>query len=349
MSTAHGSKFTVLLLISDAELKPDFSAHRQTAGFTHSGSRSCWLLLCFISFVLLRKKKNPHKKSGVTFIEPASLSVRQTTLQLFPTTTLLSDPQRSVNEKIYKKRTPFCPHSLLQHRPLCQFLVCILRTRRRSDNREALESPPPRHPPTLTPLHPDVGHMSRGIQASHSHRPRLPHRQPLHTWKEGSCLCALCLFLSFSFPSSLLPTIPRRRRLKGSAGLSGCFARERERERETVRVLARWHWIHGSCFLQCFMPIATAALQMRVNIAGGAVHPGSSLVAWPECQTGPSRVTPAQRTRCVTFFSPPPHPTPLSLSLSPPPHPFFPPIPFRPLLSADVSVCLIGSPPTGRG
>lgn len=32
--------------------------------------------------------------------------------------------------------------------------------------------------------------------------------------------------------------------------------------------MVRWHWIHGSCFLQCFMPIATAALQMRVNIAG---------------------------------------------------------------------------------
>lgn len=97
---------------------------------------------------------------------------------------------------------------------------------------------PPTPTPTLTPLHPDVGHMSRGIQASHSHRPSLPHRQPLHTWKEGSCLCALCFFffLSFSFPSSLLPPIPRRRRLKGSAGLSGCFARERERERDRARV-----------------------------------------------------------------------------------------------------------------
>lgn len=99
-------------------------------------------------------------------------------------------------------------------------------------------------------------------------------------------------------------------------------------------VLARWHWIHGSCFLQCFMPTATAALQMRVNIAGGAVHPGSSLVAWPECQTGPSRVTPAQRTRCVTFFVPPPS---LLLHLLTPSHP---------LLSADVSVCLSDWIPT---
>lgn len=29
----------------------------------------------------------------------------------------------------------------------------------------------------------------------------------------------------------------------------------------------------------------------------GAVHPGSSLVAWPECQTPPSRETLAQRTQ----------------------------------------------------
>lgn len=90
-------------------------------------------------------------------------------------------------------------------------------------------------PATPPPLHPDVGHMSRGIQASHSHRPSLPHRQPLHTWKEGSRLCALCFFSSSSFPSSLLPPVPRRRRLKGSAGLSGCFAREREGEREGGR------------------------------------------------------------------------------------------------------------------
>lgn len=48
-------------------------------------------------------------------------------------------------------------------------------------------------------------------------------------------------------------------------GLRGTVGRELER---AARAAARWHWIHGSCFLQCFMPTATAALQMRVNIAG---------------------------------------------------------------------------------
>lgn len=47
--------------------------------------------------------------------------------------------------------------------------------------------------------------------------------------------------------------------------LWGTVGRELE---QAVRVVVRWHWIHGSCFLQCFMPTATAALQMRVNIAG---------------------------------------------------------------------------------
>lgn len=41
--------------------------------------------------------------------------------------------------------------------------------------------------------------------------------------------------------------------------------------------MVRWHWIHGSCFLQCFMLIATAALQMRVNIAGGPSTLGRAL------------------------------------------------------------------------
>lgn len=45
----------------------------------------------------------------------------------------------------------------------------------------------------------------------------------------------------------------------------------------TVREVVRWHWIHGSCFLQCFMLIATAALQMRVNIAGGPSTLGRAL------------------------------------------------------------------------
>lgn len=147
---------------------------------------------------LEEEKKNPHKKSGVTFIEPASLSVRQTTLQLFPTTTLLSDPQRSVNEKILKKKDAL----LSSFSPSASSSVSIpcLHFAHTEEKRQQRGFGIPAIPPTLTPLHPDVGHMSRGIQASHSHRPSLPHRQPLHTWKEGSCLCALCLFFILFLP-----------------------------------------------------------------------------------------------------------------------------------------------------
>lgn len=95
--------------------------------------------------------------------------------------------------------------------------------------------------------------------------------------------------------------------------LGGTVGRELE---QAARAARQWHRIHGSCFLQCFMPTATAALQMRVNIAGGAVHPGSSPVAWSECQTPPSRVTSAQRTHCVI---PPRPPHPLSPLLPSPP------------------------------
>lgn len=94
--------------------------------------------------------------------------------------------------------------------------------------------------------------------------------------------------------------------------LGGTVGRELE---QAARAARRWHRIHGSCFLQCFMPTATAALQMRVNIAGGAVHPGSSPVAWSECQTPPSRVTSAQRTHCV--IPPPTTTTPPSLLFCP--------------------------------
>lgn len=53
--------------------------------------------------------------------------------------------------------------------------------------------------------------------------------------------------------------MPFPRRLRGAVG--------RELA-QTVRALVRWRRIHGSCFLQCFMPTATAALQSRANVAG---------------------------------------------------------------------------------
>lgn len=136
-------------------------------------------------------------------------------------------------KKYFKKRTPLCPHSLLQRRPLCQFLVCILRTRRRSDNREALESPPsPPPPPPPSPHSIQMLVTCLGAFRPHTATDRVSHIGSRSTHGKKGRVCALCVFfLSFSFPSSLLPPIPRRRRLKGSAGLSGCFPRERERER----------------------------------------------------------------------------------------------------------------------
>lgn len=90
----------------------------------------------------------------------------------------------------------------------------------------------PRHPPHP---HPTPSRCWSHV-SGHSGLTQPPTESPTsaaapHMERRVVFVRFVCFFLSFSFPSSLLPPIPRRRRLKGSAGLSGCFARERERER----------------------------------------------------------------------------------------------------------------------
>lgn len=98
-----------------------------------------------------------------------------------------------------------------------------------------------------------------------AHRPSLNLRCRCHTeLLNGNAgrppkTSSLRQMLAASQTRTKSPFVPSLCRLWGTVG--------RELE-QAVRAVVRWHWIHGSCFLQCFMPTATAALQMRVNIAG---------------------------------------------------------------------------------
>lgn len=89
--------------------------------------------------------------------------------------------------------------------------------------------------------------------------------------------------------------------------------------------MVQWHWIHGSCFPQCFMLTATAALQMRVNIAGEPSTLGRALSHGLNVKLLPAGWH-RLKGRTVWFFFPP--------SLL-----------FCPLFLVDVSFCLIGSFP----